>query len=229
MERESKSRHTAVTVPEMKKALYHTLFADTQAAEVLNFYQQSRDLAAIEKAKSEKRLQEIDPQVDTENHRAARERVGFYSRYPWYLRENAFLMLFSLVEELLASAFEIRTGRDIVSDGSGLQRFKREYLEKGVNLCSLRRWEFLMKCQTVRNALLHANGNIALCTNADELRGILNDTKWSSLFRKRKGLFTITKQGEDRSEYLQVSETGLNELLQGFYDLAQLLLGKEDH
>lgn len=212
----------------MKKAVYY-FSVRAQAAEVLNFYRQSRDLAAIEKAKSEKYLQEVDTQVETENHRAARERVGFYSRYSWYLRENAFLMLFSLVEELLASAFEIRTGCDIKPEDNGIQRFKGPYSKKGANLCSLTRWEFLTKCQTVRNALLHANGNIALCTNADDLRGILNDTKWASLFRKRKGLFTITKLGQDRSEYLEVTENGLNELLQGFYDLAELLLGEEDN
>jgi hypothetical protein len=228
MQRDDNGTRKANTGREMKKALYRGLLTRTQVAEILNFYRQSRDLAAIEKAQSEKRLQEIDSQNDREGCHAARERISFYARYPWYLRVNAFLMLFSLVEELLVSAFEVRTEADIKSDGSGIQRFKRPYCEKGVDLTSIKRWEFLTKCQTVRNALLHANGNIALCSNADDIRVILRERKWSSFFSKRKGLVTITKRGQDRSEYIEVTEAGLNELLQAFYDLEELLLGPND-
>jgi len=228
MQTDSSGRHKANTVREMSRTLYRSLATRSQAAEVVNFYQQTRDLAAIERARLEKRLQEIDSQKEAKGHRVAQERTGFYARYPCYLRSNTFLMLFSLVEELLALAFEVRTGEDIESDDQGIARFKRPYRVKGVDVTSIRRWEFLTKCQTMRNALLHANGNIALSSNAKEIERTLSQGKWSSFFRKRRGLLKITKAGQDRSGYIDITEAGLNELLQVFYDLEELLLGPNE-
>jgi len=210
---------------ELKKALHRGLFSQPQAAEVVNFYQQSRDLSAIEKDRTENLLQGIDRKTERQYYHATLYQVSFYSRYPSYLRQNAFLMLFSLVEELLASAYEVLKGINIKSDGSDISRFVQPYRELSIELTSIKRWEFLSKCQTVRNALLHANGNIALCR--ESLRNKLQDilANWSPFFGKRQGLIKIKKGGQVKSEYLDVKEAGINELLHAFNDLDDLILG----
>lgn len=212
------------SIQDMKKALYKNLFINTQFSEVIKFYRHNHSLSTTEKENAEKLLQQIDKQADPEQHNEVSSRLAFYSRYPWYLRENIFLMLFSLIEELLSSAYELCWEQDINSDGFGIKRFKAAYRKIDIDLTSITSWEFLTTSQKIRNVLLHANGNIALCSNSDEIYEILEDNKWSKNFGKRsQGFINITSGGKNKSVYLEIKETGIEELLHAFYDLEELL------
>lgn len=218
------NKHKVQKIQDMKKVLYKNLFIDTQFNEVINFYENNHNLSTIEKEKLENFLQQIDKKADTNQYNEVSSRLAFYSRYPWYLRENIFLMLFSLIEELLSSAYEFCWEQDLNSDGSGIKRFKTPYLNIDIDLTSITRWEFLTTSQKIRNAMLHANGNIALCSNSDEIYEILKDNKWSKFFWKRpQGFVKITSGGKNKSEYIEIKDTGIKELLNAFYDLEELL------
>lgn len=224
MSNKDTNKHKAQKIQDMKKILYRNLFIDTQFNEVINFYGHNHSLSTIEKENAEKLLQQIDKKADPKQYNEVNSRLAFYSRYPWYLRENIFLMLFSLIEELLSSAYEFCWEQDLNSDGSGIKRFKTPYRNINIDLTSITRWEFLTTSQKIRNAMLHANGNIDLYSNSDEIYAILNDNKWSNFFGKRpQGFIKITSGGKNKSEYIEIKDTGIKELLHAFYDLEELL------
>lgn len=211
-------------IQDMKKTLYKNLFLDTQFNEVINFYKHSYVLSTMEKEKVEKLLQQTDQHTDPKQYKNVSARLAFYSRYPWYLKENIFLMLFSLIEELLSSAYEVCGEQDLISEGNGIKRFKVPYKDINIDLTSISGWEFLTTSQKIRNAMLHANGNISLCDNSDEIQDILKNNKWLKFFGKRlQGFIKIISGGQNKTEYIEIKDAGINELLQVFYDLEELL------
>ena len=92
-----------------------------------------------------------------------------YHRFDEAIQINAFLMLYSHVEEWL---YLISKKTPTKPKGLSLGRFKPPLKALGVDL-SCKAWELMMDSEKLRNCILHANGRVDLSRDKDVLEKII--------------------------------------------------------
>lgn len=196
-----------------------------QPSEIFNFHQQTEYLVQKEIDRSEKEREALATDASIDAKSAADSRLSFYRRYSTYLRQNTFLMQFSHLEEMLAVSHHHVADENLGTSGFGIRRFVSPYHLIGVNLTNAENWDFLLKCQEIRNALLHANGRISLLKKPQIIEEILSNPKWKDYFCKRSGLFKLTRKGKDVSEYIEIRLEALNQMSLARRELEHLIFG----
>ena len=155
-------------------------------------------------------------------------RLQFYSVvYPERLRNNSFLMLFSLFEETMVDTCRLVSGAAFTGVGSGIKRFKKPLYDAGLDLFDTGDWAFLMDCQKIRNALLHANGrpHLLKAESRPDLEGVL---------ARRPHCFVLSAgaivrkdaAGNVLNERLAVTAQGVNRLYDAVANICEALLEK---
>ena len=87
----------------------------------------------------------------------------YLNSYHQHMIINAFLVMYSHLEECLAVTSRILVKGMPTSNRIGLERFKEDFRTRcSVSLADGPRWAFLQDCSQIRNILLHAAGNITL-------------------------------------------------------------------
>jgi hypothetical protein len=87
---------------------------------------------------------------------------------------NAFLVMYSHLEECLAVTFRILIKGAPVSKKTGLTRFREDFRDRcSVNLTDGPCWAFLQDCSQIRNTLLHAAGNVTLVRDSRKIDPVI--------------------------------------------------------
>jgi len=113
----------------------------------------------------------------------------YLNSYTQHMIINAFLMMYSHFEECLTVTLRILVkSSSVKGNKTGLEGFKEKFRER----CALRltdgpRWAFLQDCSKIRNALLHAAGNISLLPEGKklELESVINSNHHVDVANKR--------------------------------------------
>jgi hypothetical protein len=90
---------------------------------------------------------------------------------------NTFLMMYSFLEEFMYIVWKKFSKGVHVSNKGSIKRFKDVFKKSlGMDLEKDSDWQFIVRCEKIRNCLLHANGRIDLSTEQSEVRKIISSS-----------------------------------------------------
>jgi hypothetical protein len=102
------------------------------------------------------------------------EHETFSKTFPKQLSSNTFLLLYSHLEEFIYHIWKIYCPDIDISGNGSITRYK-PILKRLFNndLSNSNTWEFITKCEKLRNCILHANGRIDLFNQPTEIKLII--------------------------------------------------------
>ncbi len=128
------------------------------------------------------------------------------------LINNTFLMMFAYLEEMFCIILKGYAKIDEASSKTGLEKYKESFKRHyDIKLPSFLGWNFLVDASDIRNALLHANGNISYLRKPEKTKNIIKKYK-KDIKLKRNVIF--------------VNETYLNSFLIKIDEVKDWLLEK---
>jgi hypothetical protein len=128
------------------------------------------------------------------------------------LINNTFLMMFAYLEEMLCIILKSFAKIDETSSKTGLEKYKESFKKDyDIKLSQFPGWSFLADASDIRNALLHANGNISHLRKPEKTKNILKNYK-KDIKLKRNVMF--------------INETYLNSFLKKIDEVKDWLLEK---
>ncbi len=90
------------------------------------------------------------------------------------LINNTFLMMFAYLEEMLCIILKGFVKIDETSSKTGLEKYKESFKKHyDIKLSQFPGWNFLADASDIRNALLHANGNISYLRKPEKTKNII--------------------------------------------------------
>jgi hypothetical protein len=122
--------------------------------------------------------QELEACNDTNREYDLIYAKNYYDRtFDRMLLVNTFLMMYSFLEEFMYIVWKKFSKGVHVSNKGSIKRFKdvfKKSLEMDLEKDS--DWQFIVRCEKIRNCLLHANGRIDLSTEQSEVRKIISSS-----------------------------------------------------
>lgn len=136
---------------------------------IIRFYNESKRLIANEVTYIDKK---IDQDISEDDRRMLSIKKDEYLN--WFremLINNCFLMIHSHTEESLSITLRSFDAGKTSCHGSDIGRFKNPFQENhGLIICNFPKWNFLLDCSKIRHIILHANGNISLAREPDDVK-----------------------------------------------------------
>ena len=152
----------------------------------IRYYVEHKRLVSNQVVEISKELEKggLDPKCERDLEVA---KHVYLNSYHQHMIINAFLLMYSHLEECLAVTLSIFVKGPPVSMKTGLDRFKEEFQKRcSVTLTEGPRWAFLQDCSQLRNTLLHAAGNITLVRDKGRLDPVIKrNSKYVDVANKR--------------------------------------------
>ncbi|MBW2098679.1 MAG: hypothetical protein JRG77_07735 [Deltaproteobacteria bacterium] len=139
----------------------------------IRYYNEHKRLVSSQVGEITKELEQgcLDPKRKRDLEHA---KHVYLNSYHQHMIINAFLLIYSHLEECLAVTFRLFIKGSPVSKKTGLERFKEDFRDRcSVNLTNGPRWAFLQDCSQIRSTLLHTAGNITLFRNRRKIDPVI--------------------------------------------------------
>jgi len=152
---------------------------------VIRFYRESKRLVNKELTYINIILQGDIPKQDRKILLSGKnEYLGWFREM---LIINCFLLIYSHLEEALSRTLREFGNSKTVYKSSGIDRFKKPFIEEfNLRICDFPKWNFIVNCSKIRNVILHANGNLSLTRDTDEVRKACSDLGTNVEIRRAK-------------------------------------------
>ena len=139
----------------------------------VRYYHEHKRLVSNQIAEITKELEDGNPDLDRRRDLEQAKYVYLNSYHP-HMIINAFLVMYSHLEEGLAVTFRILVKGEPASKKIGLKRFKEDFWDRcSINLTEGPHWAYLQDCSQIRNTLLHAAGNIVLVRDRKKIDPVI--------------------------------------------------------